>query len=230
MGVLLDKIKSDLTSTSLTVYYKDNTNIMYNLYQHPKDGVSSIPVSDMSEGSFYMMMYQDDSNWMKFSPIFLVDYKKFEDKIIIYGINLNFIPLEVRAGFFDKYLKNLVEENQFGKIDFEGAYRELLKIGYEYALVEYNVKRVLRTYRIGINILHKFLYSSWPTNKYDPQKLYSIWVKKLETKEQRHQAIIKTMVDDFYKETDVIEKDIEILKNRIDRIQKGEAKYGSKDI
>lgn len=228
MGVLLNKIKSDLSSTNLTMYYKDNTSLLYNLYQNPKDGVDAIPISDMSEGRFYMIMYQDDSNWMKFSPIFLVDYKKFEDKIILYGINLNFIPLEIRAGFFDKYLRNLEDENQFTNITFESAYRELLKIGYEYALMEYNVKRILRSYNIRMNILPNFLYSSWPTNKYDPQKLYSIWAKKIETKEERHKAIIKTMVDEYYKETEEIKEDVSILKDKIDRIQKGEEKYNGK--
>jgi len=225
MGVLLDKIKSDLSSVSLTEYYKRNTDLLYSLYESPKDGVSGVRLGDMEEGRFYMMIYKDDSNWMMYSPIFLVDYKKFEDKIILYGINLNFIPLEIRAGFFDKYLRDLVNDNQFRGISFEKAYKELLKIGYEYALVEYNIQRVLRSYSISMNILHNFLYSSWPTNKYDPQKLYSIWVKKLETKEQRHQAIIKTLVDDYYKDTSELEKDVSILKDRIDRIQKGENKF-----
>lgn len=226
MGFLNDRIKMN-SGGDIPGYYKANTFAFYERYQTPKDGVKSIPISDIQEGKFYFIMYEDESNWMKFSPIFLVDYKKFDSEIILYAMNFNFIPLEIRSGFFDRYIKNIEEDPSFLNITFEATYKELFRVGYEYSLMEFNSKRLKRIYEIPIGLLPEFLYSGWPANKYDPKKLHDIWKKKIETKEARHIAMMKINADEYFKAFDDMEKDFGQLNEHIKRLQRNEKKFGS---
>jgi len=139
---------------------------------------------------------------------------------------LNFIPLEIRASIFDEMFANLEEENQINGISFEKMYKRLLRVGYEYALVEYDMSRVERCFHISIRILPRFLYSSYPTNKYDPEKLYSIWLKKLEKRELRHQEIITQLSSDLYKTTEEIELKYDALSDHMKRFKRNYDKFG----
>jgi hypothetical protein len=223
MGDLLQKIK-DNSNGNIVDYYKENTMELYNKYKNPDKFVKTISVKNMADSHFYFIHYADDSNWMRYSPIFFVDIKKFEDMIIGYGVNLNFLPLEVRGGFFDKMV-DTTGSNVTG-VNFDSIYKQLLKIGYEYALVEYDMRRIERSYLIDFSILPEFLYSSYPKNKYDPDKLYSIWAKKLETREQRHQEIIQQLSTDFFKATEEISGKYDQLSGHLNRVKKGHEKYG----
>ena len=225
MGNLVDQIKLE-SKGNIPQYYKDNTVMLYNKYKSPDELVKPIPVKKMSEGLFYFLMYQDESNWMQYSPIFFVDWKEFGDMIIGYGVNMNFIPLEHRAALFDNIIRDLDNEDQVRGMSFEGMYKQLLRMGYEYALVEYDMRRIVQCYHISVKILPKFLYSSYPKNKYDPKKLYDIWAKKLAGREQRHQEIIKQLATDFYKTTEEIEMKYDELSDHMKRVQRNHKKFG----
>lgn len=233
MGELI-KVIENQSKGDIVSYYKENTTLLYNYYTGknphpdiaPTNAVKPTPVSKIQDGMFYFLTYQDESNWMQYSPIFFVDHKEFEDRIIGYGVNLNFIPLEIRASIFDEMFPNLEEENQINGITFESMYKRLLRVGYEYALVEYDMSRVERCYHISIHILPRFLYSSYPTNKYDPDKLYSIWVKKLEKRELRHQEIIQQLSSDLFKTTEEIEMKYDSLSNHMKRFKRNHDKFG----
>lgn len=226
MGVLLDRIKIE-SKGNIPQYYKDNVSMLYRKYEQPDQiTVKSQPISKMSDGYFYFITYKDESNWMQYSPIFFCDWKRFDDKIIGYAVNFNFIPFEYRVALFDNLINDLYTEEQFTGISFESMYKELLKIGYEYALVEYDLSRIQTCYRISINIVSNFLYSSYPTVKYDPAKLYQIWVKKLETRELRHQEIIKQVASDLFEVKEELEGKYETLNDHLKRFQRNHRKFG----
>lgn len=225
MGIINNKIKFN-SNNDIASYYKANTLKFYNYYKEPKDGIRIIPVSEIKEGSFYFLMYSDESNWMRYAPVFLVDWKKFDDMIITYAINFNFLPLEIRSGFFDKYITTLEEEPRFLRLTFESAYRELLRVGYEYSLMEFSAKRINKVYEIPIGMLPEFLYSGWPSNIYDPNKLYQIWYTKLAKQEERHKAIISTNVDEYFKVIADIGLEFGELSNHVKRLQRNENKFG----
>ena len=84
------------------------------------------------------------------------------------------------------------------KVDFTGMYSELLKVGFEYSLVEYNSAQIKFVHKISLNILPRFLYHQHPINKYDPNKLMSIWEAKLSGREQRHKEIMLMTLDEMY--------------------------------
>lgn len=236
MGVLQTYI-DEYSNGDVVGYFKRNSERLYTKYRYPDrkiDGLPSgkggyinpIPVKNMAEGRFYFLVYQDVSKWMMYSPIFFVDFKKFNNKIIAYGINLNFLPLDFRSGFFDKFINNLEDNYQLKGVNFEETYRELLKIGFEYSIMEYDLSRVGMCYEIDIQILPMFLYSTYPEVKYNPEKLYEIWSSKLKDKEQRHQEIITQLASDFYEATDEIKEKYDSLSGRLKRIQDGMKKFG----
>ncbi len=92
--------------------------------------------------------------------------------------------------------------------------------------MKYDIKRIIRAFHIPITLWHRFIYSQHPKNIYDPNKLYEIWVTKLKTKQERHQAILKQLAEDFFDAQVEINEENEILKGYIQRLQRGDKKYG----
>jgi hypothetical protein len=231
MGVLLQTLKE--SGKNLPATYKENTNyfgLAYSKANTDNGVVKTIDKGKMQKGRFYFLHYADDSTWMKYSPIMTVDFKRFNNMIVVQAINLNFIPMQIRALFFDKFIKNFEKDDQLNWVNYQRVYTELLKIGYEYALVEYNLAMVKTVHKIDISNINRFLYSGHPKVKYDPKKLYEIWSVKIETKRERHEEIMKFMLDDFYKIDEEMRSEYTELKGHIDRIQKNLTKYGGRSF
>jgi hypothetical protein len=225
MGDLIKIVKHEYPN--LAESYKENTMFFYDAYQKNSADVTNINVGKMQLGAFYFLQYQDDSNWMQYSPIFTVDFRKFGDMIIILAVNLNFIPLQVRVTIFDKYITEKdLESNTLFDTNYESVYKSFLQYGYEYAIVEYNMKQIKFVHKIKNSLIPKFLYSGFPKNKYDPIKLYSIWKTKLKTRDKRHQEMMNADIKDFYDTENEILNDYKALESHIDRIRKSYGKYG----
>ena len=79
MGELIERIKlSNLVNgNGIVENFKNNSMYFYKKYASSSPEVTSIPIGKMSMGSFYFLHYKDDSNWLKYSPIFTCDFKKF---------------------------------------------------------------------------------------------------------------------------------------------------------
>jgi len=229
MGVLMEKLNLSLlvNGNGVVDNFKNNSLFFYEAYQKNSEYIENVPISDIYPGNFYFLHYHDDSNWMKYSPVFVVDFKKFKDKVILIAVNFNFIPIEIRVKLFDKFIiQEDIENERPLKVDFAGMYGELLKVGFEYSLVEYNSAQIKFVHKISLNILPRFLYHQHPINKYDPNKLMSIWEAKLSGREQRHKEIMLMTLDEMYDiETDITEK-YQKMSGHIKRIQKSIQKYG----
>ena len=226
--ILIEKIKLNnlVYGSGIVENFKSNSLLFYEKYSKSDEEVTNIPIGKIQIGGFYFFHYKDDSNWMKYSPIFTIDFKKFNNLIIINAINFNFIPLEVRATIFDKFITEKdLDENKLLNISYEGVYRELLKYGFPYAIVEYNLSQLVSVHKISMSLVPRFLYSQHPINKYDPKKLYEIWAAKIGTMAERDQEISKSLISDFYKVSDDIMENYNVLKGHIERIQKSFNKY-----
>lgn len=229
MGDLLDKVKLSLlvNGNGDAENFKNNSMYYYQKYLSSDDEVKAINIKDVLPGYFYFFNYKDDSNWMRWSPVFVADFKKFSNKIIFFGVNFNFVPLEIRVLIFDKYMKDTnFEKNQPLKVSFEGMYNELISVGFEYALMEFNAIQLTTVHRINMYSVPRFLYSQHPKNVYDPGKLLQIWKKKLENRDARHKEMLQTTLDDFYNVKGELNEKIDVLKGHVDRIQKSMQKYG----
>lgn len=229
MAELLERVKLSLLVNGLDIAdnFKKNSLYFFNKYKSSDIEVMSLPVGKLQMGGFYHFHYMDDSNWMKYSPVFTVDFKKFEDMIVVIAINFNFIPIEVRVSIFDKYIaEEDFEKDKLLRVDYKGVYNELLKYGFEYALVEYNLKQIVNVHKINLSILPRFLYSADPINKYDPKKLYEIWKAKLNDKKERDAEMKSAMISDFFDVSNDIMDNYKQLKGHIDRLKKSLNKYG----
>jgi N-acetyl-anhydromuramyl-L-alanine amidase AmpD len=107
-------------------------------------------------------------------------------------------------------------------------YAELIKYGFEYALVEYNAIQIKLVHKISVETVPRFLIAAHPKNKYDPGKLFDIWKAKIGDKSKRNQEIMKSMIDDFYDVRGQINEKYVLLKDHIKRIQNSAKKYGGK--
>jgi hypothetical protein len=229
MSELLERVKLNnlVYGNGIAENYKNNSLYFYNKFSKSDNEVRSMNVGQMQLGGFYHLHYMDDSNWIKYSPIFTVDFKKFENLVVIYGVNFNFIPLEVRVSIFDKFIKEEdFEKDSLLEVNFQGVYKELLQYGFEYAIVEYNLKQVQLVHKINMESVPRFLYSGHPKNKYDPKKLYEIWSAKISDKADRDKEMSKALVDDFFSASDDIKENYKLLKGHIDRIKRSMEKYG----
>jgi hypothetical protein len=164
---------------------------------------------------------------MKWAPVFVADWKKMSNKIILLCVNFNLVPLEIRTLLFDKYMDDRnFDKNTPLKSSFNGMYDELRSVGFEYSLMEFNAIQLVSVHRINMESVPRFLYSQHPKNKYDPNKLIQIWTKKLETRDLRHKEITSSTLEDFYNVNKDMSEKFDVLKGHIDRIQKSIQKYG----
>jgi len=77
MGILLEKINESLKSgKGIADNFKNNSLFFYEKYQKSDNEVQSTRVQDIQIGRFYFFHYMDDSNWIKYSPVFTIGQKK----------------------------------------------------------------------------------------------------------------------------------------------------------
>jgi len=217
MGELLERSK---LSKLVWSQYKENSDYFAQKYEKSDDEVTSIPISKIEMGGFYFLHYRDSSNWMQYSPVFTVSFKKVNNILILYAINLNFIPIDIRVEFFDKFM----DERNFDKdlplkVDFKGVYDELMRYGFEYGLMEFVLNNVLFVHKINMNSVPRFLYSGHPLNKYDPKKLGEIQMAKKKDRSKRHQEMTKLMMTDLIEINEDISETFDVLKNHVQRIR-----------
>jgi hypothetical protein len=224
-------ILSELVKVNVKAYgndvvdtFKNNSLYFLDLYNKSIDDFKTVSTKDVFPGGFYFLHYHDDSNWMKYSPVFIAGYKKLSNKIIILAVNLNFIPLQVRVLLFDKFITQkdfeMDKNDTFLKVDYEGVYNELRKLGFEYALMEFDASRIELAHKVSLLLLPRFLYHQHPINKYDPEKLMSIWEAKIENREQRHKEMTLAILSDFYDVNNEISEKYDVLKGHIQRIRR----------
>lgn len=230
MGVLFEMVKLNLMvyGGNEAENFKNNSLFFFEKYKKSDDMVKSIPLTNIVKGGFYFFHYLDDSNWMKWSPVFVVDMKKFEDKIILFAVNLNFIPLKVRVMLFDPYMnENHFKDNTYLKVDYSAVYTKLSQFKFQYSLMEFNLSQVKFVHKIHMQMIPRFLYSQHPKNIYDPNKLMAIWKKKLETSDLRDKEMMQSSIDDFFDINNEISEKYDKLKGHIERLQKSIKKYGN---
>jgi hypothetical protein len=231
MGELVNRIglRMLVDGDGLADNFKNNSLYFYDKYQKSDKNVRAVGVNDILPGNFYHFHYLDSSNWMMFSPVFVTNFKKISNQIIIFGVNFNFIPLEVRAYLFDNFMiEEDFEKDRPLKVNYDGMYSELIKYGFEYALVEYNALQIKMVHRIEMDSVPRFLISAHPKNKYDPGKLFDIWQVKLKDKDKRNQEIMNSTIDDFFDTKGEINEKYVVLKKHIQRIQTNLRKFGNR--
>ena len=77
MTALEERIKlSQLVhGRDLVDYFKNNSDYMVRKYTKSDEFCQSVPISEIQIGYFHHFHYDDKSNWMKYSPVFVCDFK-----------------------------------------------------------------------------------------------------------------------------------------------------------
>ncbi len=229
MGELLDRVKlakiaygnGDVES------FRNNSLFLFESIRAGSNLIQKVPIRDVTPGSFYFIHYKDDSNWMRYSPVFAADFRKFGNLIVLLALNMNFVPVEVRVTIFDKFIQedDFEGDRPLG-VNYQGMYSELMRWGFEYALVEYNVGQIVMAHRVSMEVVPRFLNSQHPINKYDPENLFSIWKAKLGGRAKRHEEMTGSMLRDFYDIESEISEEFTALRDHVQRIQRSYEKYG----
>jgi hypothetical protein len=235
MGELYERLKLNklVKANDIPNYFKQNCLEFYQRYFKTDDYVKLTPLKNIIKGQFFFFHYLDDSNWVKWSPVFVADVKQYGTQTILLCVNFNFLPLEVRVAIFDKYITEQdfekcerLKGKHFIKVKFEPMYNELKRMRLEYCLMEYNAIQIVKAHRIHFSLLPQFLYSQHPKNKYDPKKLIQIWKKKAETSEQRDNEMSQLTIDDLYDFNKDFTQKFSVLEGHIKRIRASIEKYG----
>lgn len=230
MAELLERVKLNLlvNGNGVVDNFKKNSIYLVEKYAKSDESVKNVGVKNIFPGGFYFFQYADNSNWMRYSPVFVTSYKKFGNKIVIFAVNFNFIPMEVRVMLFDKFITEKdFEKNNFLKVDYSKMYDELNKLGFAYALMEFNAIQIITCHRIKLDLLPRFLYSQHPKATYDPKKLMQIWEAKIETRDERHKEMMLTTISDFYDINKDISDKYDVLTSHIARIRSSIKRFGS---
>lgn len=232
MGHLLE-----LTKLNLLVYgndelenYRNNTIYFTERYRHSDDNITAVRREDIKPGRFHFLHYMDDSKWMMYSPVFVVDHVNVGSSIALRCVNLNYLPLRARVALFDPFIKekDFDNPNFYLRSNYETVDKELKKYGYQWALMSYNLAQVKLAHRIGMSELPRFLYSGHKESKYNPAALSVIWKKKIVEQDKREQEMRSANMKDFFDITGEIDAKYELLKGHMKRMRNSIRKYGGR--
>lgn len=229
MGELSERVKLSLLvhGDGIPDNFKKNSLFFYEKYLKSDKEVKNIPVNDLKPGGFYFFHYKDDSNWMRWAPVYLSGFKKFNNQIILLCVNFNFLPLEIRVLIFDQYInESNIEKDTLLNAKYEMVYSDLKKVGFEYSLMEFNAIQLVAVHKISMSLLPRFLYSQHPKNVYDPKKLLSIWEAKISTRDERNKEMMLSVVSEWYDVNKEISDKYSELKDHIKRLRTSMNKYG----
>ena len=81
MGSLQDRVNlsQKVYGTDIVDFFKKNSIYMVDKYSKSDDMCEAIPISNISMGRFYFFHYEDPSNWMRYAPVFTIEYKQIKE-------------------------------------------------------------------------------------------------------------------------------------------------------
>lgn len=215
MGILLQRLRERReiegvrTSENSTKWLSDQLKSPDNTF------VKVVTPDKIVPGKLYFLFYDlaaalKSSKMEQYSPILALRKGMVEGKPILWGFSLNFLPERVKVNWFDQLLERFfkgvlstnIKEDQIVKeplkLTFEGVYKTLASIGFEYAIREFRLDLINRVYEIDLTQLDRFV--SVDVQKFtnvDPKKLIEIWIAKLGEGDARLKEIKENVLTNF---------------------------------
>lgn len=234
MGILIDKLKERRKTEGANISNISTTWLRDNLKNPQQNVLKVVSPNQIQVGKLYFLFYDlagalKSSKMEQFSPVFVIKTAVFQGKPILWGLNFNFMPERIRVSWFDKVLerffKGVMETNAAIEqqrylhplnVTYEGVYRTLASIGFEYSIREYRMDLINKAFEININEIDRFV--SIDTEMFsgvDQQKLVEIWVAKLTEGEDRLNKIQNDILTDFKK----MDAELDISLEELDKSQ-----------
>lgn len=210
MDIIKDKIKLLYQEKGSSVYNYCADFIKHEINNNRSENILATTIDSIVKGSFYFILYDlngKSSKMEQYNPILAVDFVNRS----LYGLSLNFIPVNIRVTLFNKIYSKLDTLKKNADLDIENQqplpntnyntiYNILKSIGFEYAIRTFDLSLINKVYQISTNILPEFIAMNTQTfTGVDEGKLVDIWLKKINEQEQREQELMKELLSDFTK-------------------------------
>lgn len=213
--------KDFLKNTIKEQYLKEGNNMSSNNTTFISDKinddqdkeVASVSLNNLQRGDFCFMFYDLSgvtSNMEKFNPILVVDWFDYGGTRYLYGLSLNFLPINIRVNFFNTIFNNnlkILEKNNFNdiskqkpiqNINFTNVYKLLYSIGFEWAIRKFDVKKINKTYLISTNIMKEFItMSTYKFTGVPDDKIVQIWQSKIVKQQERQKKLINELLNNY---------------------------------
>jgi hypothetical protein len=179
-------------------YPNKSTKWLFNKIRDNDKKVVKVGLDNLRIGQFYFMRYDlkglnKSSKLEQFVPMMVVDYKPAIDKKVVWVLNLNFIPINLKESFFSSFLdtqqgtldknyeaKDWNTEKPLSNINYENVWKQLLAYGFEYTIREIRLDLINDIHAVSTDYLH-FLttQNTQALTGVDEAKLNEIWITKL---------------------------------------------------
>lgn len=216
MGILLKKIKLRQKEEGNRTAENSTKWLLDQIKQPNNTSVKEVTPDDIQPGKLYFLFYDlagalKSSKMEQYSPVLALKYGIVKQKPILWAFSLNFLPERVKVNWFDQVLErffkgalstdlNVEPSNQSLNVTYEGVYKTLASIGFEYAIREFRMDLINKIYEFDVQELDRF--ATVDTEKFtgvDPKKLIEIWLAKLGETEDRYKTIKENTLTDFKK-------------------------------
>lgn len=198
-----------------------------------KKFIKTIP-SDFKVGSFYFMTYDlkainKSTKLEQLVPFLLVDYNPAIDNKVLWIMNFNFIPLNIKEAFFTKFLpkfqktldnnyskKTVLDESTLPTINYENMWNELITMGIDYSLREIRVELIKDLYSVSTDNLHLLTtQNTQALTGVDEKKLNDIWVSKLKNESLEERIDEKKVKADYEKIIQELQETFKFLDKKL---------------
>lgn len=200
-----------------------SAQVVFDELQRP--GRNSQVVREARIGMFAFMLYDlagKSTRMEQYSPILLADWRSIKTEKYLWGLSLNFMPTNVRIVFLDQLLSyrqqtidnnckasSVAKETPLDGITYEVLYKSLQSIGYEYALRQFDAKKITKLYEVSFGFLDHFaVFDTMRFTGVDEAKLVEIWLAKLDEQEERHKKMLQMLHKDYAEMTKTLQAEI----------------------
>ncbi len=208
---------------SVPNYNNESTKWLFNKIRKPDNDFVPTGLDNLYLGKFYFMQYDlkklnKSSKLEQFVPMMVVDYKPAIDTRVMWVLNLNFMPTNIKEAFFSSFLdknqstldlnsesKDWTQEQPLPNINYQRMWGELIPFGFEYAIREIRVDLINNLWGVSSkDISFLSTVNTQVLTGVDEGKLNEIWVTKLKNENLENRVnelkTIKTNYENIIKE------------------------------
>lgn len=192
---------------------KNMTDVILGLKNKPNmSDMMEISQKDLVPGRFYLIKYDFNGNYI-WCPILVLEYKVINNKHILYGLNLEYLPPRYKIQIFNVIFKNYTKELNLNYdiniaknerplkfLNFKNIYNMLKSHKMEYAIDAYTIKdiqgqtKIIQSFICSFKISPQFLLADFKHMNKNNMLLKLNNVVEDETKEK-----LKSIIEQYSK-------------------------------
>ena len=233
---LFDIIKSGYKDYGMNLYDTNFNTFQNELNSNRSTIIEEINPLNIESGKFYFMYYDlqgKTSNWEKINPLFVVDYFDMNNTRMVFGVSLNFMPMDQRVVFFNKIVNfnlDIVNKNKtihvssqypFKHSNFYNIYKLLQSVGLEYTIRKFDIKLINKIKVVSTEFIPQFI--SMSTSKItgvNDNNIIQLWKKKILTQQNRQEEMLKELNNDYNEINKTLTKEYMSLDKKASNIEK----------